>query len=119
MAKAALSGLATAEVEAPDFAPGLRIECDRVHLGSSGVEDAIHHYGIALHLGIFECLMGVPRPRHLQLADVGRGDLRKLGIADIVRAAVDGPASIGREGPRDAGREAKGKEQARESHWST
>ena len=107
MAIAPLWLVALIGVETPDFTPGLGIERDHAQLGRGGIEDAIDDDGIALHLRIFEGVVRVVRPDNLKAGDVIAIDLLQLGIADVIRAAIDRPLDVG-------GLDKRGREQERD-----
>ncbi len=88
-------------VEAPDLAAGGGVEGDDAHLGRGGVENAVDDDGVALHFGPLKCVVGVIGPGYLELLDVGGRDLSEGGVADVVGAAVHGPAGVG--GRRNGG----------------
>ena len=110
MAETARS-LAAGGIEAPQLAPGRRVEGEDAELGARRVEHAVDDNRIRLHLRARELVVCLIRPRDLQPGDVRRRDLRERGIMVVVGgAAVHRPvhcALSGKHG-RNEGEETKG-----------
>ena len=94
MAVAPLSAGAAARVEAPDLAARCRIEGHHTHLRCGGVEHAIRYDRVALHFRPLKRIVRIVNPRHFQLRHVAAIHLRQRRIANVVRAAIDGPFPI-------------------------
>ena len=94
---------AAAGIETPDLLAGGRVHRHDLQRRRRHVEDSVDDDRLALHLGAFEGVVRVVRPRHLELRDVPGGDLLEGGIAGVVLAAVHRPADVRRRRGRQAG----------------
>src|SRR5579864_6130074 len=86
---------AVVRIEGPSKLAGCGIECDDAQLGRGGVQNAVDHDRIALHLRGVELVTGVEGPGDAEILHVAAIDLVQIGIANAFRAAaVDFPITV-------------------------
>ena len=92
---AAAKAAAQAEIAAPELLPGGRVQREGHQLRGEAVEDAADHQRAGVHQPLR--LPGVVHPSELQLADVGRIDLRQRRVVPPASIAeIDGPVDVRR-----------------------
>jgi len=122
MTDARQRGRAVVGIEAPQLLARRRVEREHVHLGRRGVQDAVDHDRIGLHLRPVELVVRLVRPGHFQARHVGRRDLAERRVVSVVGvAAVHGPvggAGLGGEWRRQRqdARSQRGKEISASEH---
>src|SRR5579885_3629662 len=97
MADAACRRDALVGIESPDFFSRSRVERHYTQFRRGCIKDSIDDDRITLHLGILECVVRVVAPGELEPRYVGRRDLGKRRVADVIGSAIDGPFDVCRE----------------------